>query len=134
MPKDARLKKASAKPSLPDDGSAHLISWARQRGAEWSSSLDVKDGARGRGVFANRPIRPGDLLLRLPTSLAVRPSGRLADLVAQGECSNLLALVLTVMHELFVRAPRLPFFHLLATSPPPGCPLLWSGTDDGCWP
>jgi len=104
-----------------------LIEWARAGGAKWSASLEVRsDGSRGRGVFATAPIQKGDLLLRLPMSMAVRPCGRLKDMVAKGSCSPLLALALTVVHELNVRSPQTSgYFADLASAPPPDIPALW---------
>ena len=70
---------------------ANLRDWCCERGAEWNSALEVRDGSRGRGVFTTEAIAAGDLLLRLPPSLIISPSGRIAELVERGECSKLLA-------------------------------------------
>lgn len=114
---------------LANSSSTPLIEWARARGAKWSTHLEVRDGSRGRGVFAKAPIKNGELLLRLPMALAVRPSPQLMDLVSSRKCSSLVALALTVLHELKVQNPRLPFFEDLATNPLPTIPSLWDETD-----
>ena len=106
-----------------------LIEWACAGGAVWNPSLELRDGSHGRGVFTTAPIQKGDLLLRLPVSFQVRPAGRLQEMVAKRECSSLMALTLTVMHELNVRSPRLPFFEDLSTMPLPELPSLWSEED-----
>ena len=85
----------------------------------------MRDGERGRGVFATAPIKEGELLLRLPASLIIQPSGPIAKLVANGECSKLLGLALTHMHESRVAEPRAPYFADLASQPPPNVPLRW---------
>ena len=46
--------------------------------------------------------------------------------VRNGRCARLLALTLTVHHELHAGPPRKPNFALLAASPLPSVPLLWS--------
>ena len=51
-----------------------LVSWARANGGVWHDALTLRDGPRGRGVFASAPITRYQLLLRLPTSLAIHPS------------------------------------------------------------
>ena len=104
---------------------ANLRDWCCERGAEWSPTLEVRDGERGRGVFATAPIKEGELLLRLPASLIIQPSGPIAKLVANGECSKLLGLALTHMHESRVAEPRAPYFADLASQPPPNVPLRW---------
>ena len=105
--------------------STNLRDWCCERGAEWSPTLDVRTGERGRGVFATAPIKEGELLLRLPSSLTIQPSGPIAKLVANGECSKLLGLALTHMHESRVAEPRAPYFADLASQPPPNVPLRW---------
>ena len=50
-----------------------LLEWACERGARFSDKLEVRDGERGRGVFATHDIEVGEELLHLPASLAVRP-------------------------------------------------------------
>eukprot|EP01044_Picomonas_judraskeda_P011348 COSAG03_NODE_1536_length_3911_cov_2.531742_4_plen_481_part_00 len=112
-----------------DEAVAGLLRWASLGGAHFSPSIAVRDGDVGRGVYCMAAVRTGDLLLRLPDSLAVRPSGAIAALVAGGECSPLLGLVLTLVHELFVAAPRKPFFELLAATFLPGLPCLWSAAE-----
>jgi hypothetical protein len=120
----------AAKEMDGDETVAALLHWATQRGAHFSPSLAVRDGDAGRGVFCVAAVRSGDLLLRLPDSMAVRPlGGPIAALVAHGECSQLLGLVLTLVHELFVAAPRKPFFALLAATPLPRVPCLWSAAE-----
>ena len=52
-----------------------LLEWARKQGAHWSSNLEVREGERGRGVFASVDISQGDLLLRLPICLAIKSTG-----------------------------------------------------------
>ena len=104
---------------------ANLRDWCCERGAEWSPTLEVRDGERGRGVFATAPIKEGELLLRLPASLIIQPSGPIAKLVANGECSKLLGLALTHMHESRVAERRAPYFADLASQPPPNVPLRW---------
>jgi len=62
----------------------------------------------------------------------VRPTSgceRLKELCEGGECSSVLALALTVLHELHVASPRTPYFEDLAAAPPPGVPLLWPEED-----
>ena len=110
---------------------AEVLGWARKQGAEWSDALELRDGARGRGVFASRRISRGELILRLPTAIAVRPASAFADLVRSGECSAMLALVLTAMHEIHVVQPPTPFFAFLAATPPPLVPMLWDDEDIG---
>ena len=104
---------------------ASLREWCCERGAEWSSTLEVRDGEHGRGVFATASIKEGELLLRLPASLIIQPSGPMASRVASGECSKLLGLALTHMHESRVAEPRAPYFSDLASQPPPNVPLRW---------
>ena len=107
-----------------------LLAWARERGARWSDKLEIRNGARGRGVFTKTPIPVGELLLSLPATLAVRPVGKLADMVQLGQCSSLLALALTVLHELHVASPRSEFFEDLACMSLPSIPLLtWAPGD-----
>ena len=107
-----------------------VLEWARGLGAQWHAALEVRDGPRGRGVFATAPIEPGETLLRCPPELVLKPAaGRLAEMCARGECSRTLALALTVLHELHVASPRAPFFELLAATPPPDVPLLWEEAD-----
>jgi hypothetical protein len=76
-----------------------LIAHARAAGAELHEAVVVKEGQRGRGLFAAAPIANGALLLSVPLSHAVVPAGPLADLVPT-RCSRLLALALTVLHEI----------------------------------
>ena len=102
-----------------------LIESCAQRGARWSALLEVREGPRGRGVFAKQAIAHNDLLLRLPLSMMIHPPDKLAEMVASGECSKILALALTVVHGLHVSSPRTKFFDLLAASPPPDLPMLW---------
>ena len=113
---------------------ASLRDWCCERGAEWSPTLEVRDGERGRGVFASAPIEEGELLLRLPASLIIQPSGPMAQLVASGECSKLLGLALTHMHESRVTEPRAPYFADLASQPPPNVPLRWKEVSCQCVP
>ena len=105
-----------------------LLTYATAGGATIHAALSVRAGQeRGRGIFATEAIANNTLLLRVPLSLAVLPAkGSLADLVASGGCSRLLALALTVLHELHVKEPRAPYFDLLAASPLPSTPSLWS--------
>ena len=104
-----------------------LLAHTTAAGAIIHPSLHVRDGAdRGRGIFATAAIECGAVLLHVPQSLAVAPEPPLADLVASGRCSRLLALALTVLHELHVREPKAPFFDLLAASPLPATPSLWA--------
>ena len=112
-----------------DEPVAALLRWATRNGAYFSPSIAVRDGDSGRGIYCVAAVRSGDLLLRLPDSLAVRSGGVIAGLVASGECSRLLGLVLTLVHELFVAAPRKPFFDLLAATTLPGIPCLWSAAE-----
>lgn len=111
---------------MADARVAQLVDWAKERGAAWSDSLEVKDGpVHGRGVFcAGSPIKKGELLLRLPHALAVGPMPPVAALVESGECSRLLAMVLTVVHGL--HSVSQPYFEDLAASALPGIPGLWS--------
>lgn len=102
-----------------------LLAWGRSSGVHWEVTLEVRDGRRGRGVFASAPIERGTLLLRLPLELAVHPPPPVINL----GCSNLLALALTVVHEIHVAQPRKPFFSLLAATPTPALPLLWTESD-----
>ena len=102
-----------------------LIAHARAAGAELHEAVVVKEGQRGRGLFAAAPIANGALLLSVPLSHAVVPAGPLADLVPT-RCSRLLALALTVLHEIHVKSPRDPFFEMLAASPLPATPSLWT--------
>ena len=105
-----------------------LLAWATARGAVWSSALEVRDtGPRGRGVFsAGAGLKKGDVILRLPLSLAVRPSGHLRELCAENKITNVMALALILVHELFADpSSRDPFFELLAASASPAVPLLW---------
>ncbi|KOO24456.1 hypothetical protein Ctob_003206, partial [Chrysochromulina tobinii] len=102
-----------------------LIAHARAAGAELHEAVVVKEGQRGRGLFAAAPIANGALLLSVPLSHAVVPAGPLADLVPT-RCSRLLALALTVLHEIHVKSPRDPFFEMLAVSPLPATPSLWT--------
>jgi len=102
-----------------------LIAHARAAGAELHEAVVVKEGQRGRGLFAAAPIANGALLLSVPLSHAVVPAGPLADLVPT-RCSRLLALALTVLHEIHVKSPRDPFFEMLAASPFPATPSLWT--------
>ena len=60
----------------------------------------------------------------MPDALTVRPTERL-----KGQCSNLLALALTVVHELHVARPRSPYFEFLKATPLPSLPLLWEEAD-----
>ena len=75
-----------------------LLTYATAGGATIHAALSVRAGQeRGRGIFATEAIANNTLLLRVPLSLAVLPAkGSLADLVASGGCSRLLALALTV--------------------------------------
>ena len=104
-----------------------LLEYARQTpGFDFlDSSLAIRDGERGRGVFATVAIAKGTPLITIPSALAVRPLDAMAQRIASGECSRLLALVLTVVHGIHFRCEENPFFALLQTSPPPDCPLLW---------
>ena len=102
-----------------------LLAHARAAGAELHEKVVVKEGQRGRGLFAAAPIAKGALLLSVPLSHAVVPAGPLADLVPT-RCSRLLALALTVLHEIHVKSPRDPFFEMLAASPLPPTPSLWT--------
>ena len=105
-----------------------LLAWATARGAVWSTALEVRDtGPRGRGVFsAGAGLKKGDVILRLPLSLAVRPSGHLRELCAENKITNVMALALIIVHELFADpSSRDPFFELLAASASPAVPLLW---------
>ena len=105
------------------------LAWAEGLGAHWHAALEIRDGPRGRGVFATAPIEPGETLLRCPAELVFKPTGKLAELCASGECSRTLALALMVLHELHVASPRKPYFELLAATPPPDLPLLWEEAD-----
>ena len=107
-----------------------LRDWCCERGAEWNTALEARDGERGRGVFAMAPIKEGELLLRLPASLIIQPTGPMAQLVASGECSKLLGLTLAHMHESRVAEPRSPYFADLAAQPPPNMPLRWKEVID----
>ena len=102
-----------------------LIAWARSNGAQLHSSLAVRHGTRGRGIFATDPIIKSSLLVRIPTALKVAPTGRLAELVASKEISHLLALALTALHGLHVETPQSPFYADLASQPPPRLPFFW---------
>ena len=104
---------------------SNLLAHARAAGAELHEKVVVKEGQRGRGLFAAAPIAKGALLLSVPLSHAVVPAGPLADLVPT-RCSRLLALALTVLHEIHVKSPRDPFFEMLAASPLPATPSLWT--------
>ena len=57
---------AQSRAASPMSTFANLRDWCCERGAEWSPTLEVRDGERGRGVFATAPIKEGELLLRLP--------------------------------------------------------------------
>ena len=108
----------------------NLLAWTVAGGAHWSPSIEVRDdGARGRGVFVNAgaDIPEGTLLLKLPAALAVTPEqGKIAGMVATGTCSGLVGLILTLVRELYVVAPRQPFPECLATTALPGVACLWS--------
>ena len=111
------------------DRMEQLLEWATGRGAVWAGALEVKAGARGRGVFCAEAVKSGELLLRLPHSLAVRPLPQIATLVAGGECSGVLGLVLTLIHGLQLHggpsAATTPFFRDLAETELPGIPAFW---------
>ncbi|GMI30547.1 hypothetical protein TeGR_g5452, partial [Tetraparma gracilis] len=106
-----------------------MIKWASAEGASWSPSLQVKTGSRGRGVFATAPIKEGDLLLSLPGSLAIRPPAALSELVKTNGVSALLALILTVQHNLFVSESPSPYFQDLSSSDTPPLPSSWTDAD-----
>ena len=82
-------------------------------------------GLAAAASFAKQAIAHNDLLLRLPLSMMIHPPDKLAEMVASGETSKILALALTVVHGLHVSSPRTKFFDLLAASPPPDLPMLW---------
>lgn len=110
--------------------SSTLLAWARNSGLESSPSLEIRSGTKcGRGIFTTAPVKQGDLLLRLPFALVVRPAARLIELCKRGECSTVMALALTVLHELRVASPRTPYFEDLSAAAPPLVPLLWAEAD-----
>ena len=115
-------------PTPPSSTSAEvqaLLAQADAAGAYVNPALKVCDGERGHGFFAAEALSEAALLLRLPLSLSVSPAEPLAALVGSGKCSRLLAVALTMLHELHVAQPRAPYFDLLAASPLPSLPSLW---------
>ena len=104
-----------------------LFNWAVASGAHFSASLlTISSGSRGRGVFASQDIPSSTLLLKLPFALAVRPHSCLKELVSDNKCSALLALILTVLRELFVNPTPSPSFTDLKNSKTPSIPSSWS--------
>ena len=104
---------------------ASLLAAGREAGVLLHADLVVRDGKRGRGIFAKSPIPSGEVLVRVPISFAVTPAAVFDELIAAGRCSRLLALALTVLHGLHVAEPQPPYFRMLAASPLPAAPLLW---------
>ena len=89
------------------------------------SSLAVDTGKRGRGVFATAAIKKGETLIRIPASLKIEPTGKLAELVESKEISHLLALVLTFRHDWLYAHPTPPFYSDLFNQSAPRLPFFW---------
>ncbi|KAL1499083.1 hypothetical protein AB1Y20_013597 [Prymnesium parvum] len=97
-----------------------FLEWAIAHDAHLLPSLEVRDGPRGRGLFARSAIRAGVRLCRVPDALRLDPPPSLAS-----SCGSLLALSIRLLHETHVASPPSPYASLLAASTPPRLPLLW---------
>ena len=105
-----------------------LVKWSQTQGALWNAAaLELRTtGPRGRGVFARRKIKAGEVLLRLPSGMAIYPAPVFDGLIQRGECHVMLGLVLTALHEMSVKQPPDPFFAFLNATLPPPMPMLWT--------
>lgn len=73
-----------------------LVDWVRQHGGFFSPKLEVRDGTRGRGVFAAQPVHQGEPLMRIPSQLILQGADAspcsvvtaLSKELQRGECSR----------------------------------------------
>jgi hypothetical protein len=90
----------TAEPTAPAapctwDGPEDVVEWVRRHGGAFDARLEVREGPRGRGVFARAPIAAGETIVDVPISLVIRandgePCATIAALraeLAAGTCS-----------------------------------------------
>lgn len=119
-----------------------LLSWGVENGAFVHDGLDLfaQSERAERGIVARKPLKAGEVLLRIPGQLSLQsccarmPDSEIADFWRRSSepVSNAFRLTLTMMHELHVQKSRSrwwPYLNFLATSVQLDLPMSWSQND-----